>query len=187
VVRAAGGIWLGTSSAVSMPAGRFLNTSTGAYLSSGGAWTNSSDRNVKANFVAVDSRSILERVAAIPVQLWNYKSQDASVKHIGPMAQDFSAAFGVGEDDKHISTVDADGVAFAAIQGLYQENQELKSRLATVEAVQSGRSTPLQVASTGLTLSWGVTALGIGLLLVMLIMSTVSMTLLVLRRRTFLA
>ena len=34
------------------------------------------------------------------------------------MAQDFYAAFGLGESDKGIDTVDADGVALAAIQGL---------------------------------------------------------------------
>ena len=30
-------------------------------------------------------------------------------RHIGPVAEDFSAAFEVGEGDKHIATVDADG------------------------------------------------------------------------------
>jgi hypothetical protein len=190
IVRAAGGIWLGTNSTVSLPAGRFLNTSTGAYLSSGGAWTNSSDRNVKANVAAVDSASILERVAAMPIQLWNYKSQDASVKHIGPMAQDFAAAFGVGENDTTISTVDADGVALAAIQGLNQkveavtaENSRLKERLAAVEAVQGEGSAPLQVMSAGLTLSWSMVVLGLAFLIALLIISSVSLTLLFLRRR----
>ena len=63
---------------------------------------------------------------------------------MGAMAQDFAAAFGLGEDAKHISTVDADGVALAAIQGLNQklkdelkrrdaENSELKARLEAME------------------------------------------------------
>jgi hypothetical protein len=91
-----------------------------------------SDRNVKANFSSVNSRSILTRLAAIPIQTWNYKSEATSVRHIGPMAQDFSAAFGVGMDDRHISTVDADGVALAAIQGLYQQNQELTQEVRTL-------------------------------------------------------
>ena len=51
---------------------------------------------------------------------WNYKSQDAKVRHIGPMAQDFAAAFGIGEDDTHISSVDADGVALASIKALHE-------------------------------------------------------------------
>ena len=32
------------------------------------------------------------------------------------MAQDFRAAFGLGEDDKHISAIDEGGVALAAVQ-----------------------------------------------------------------------
>ncbi|MFQ5492407.1 MAG: tail fiber domain-containing protein [Phycisphaerae bacterium] len=94
---------------------------TGARLSSGsGAWSAMSDRNAKENFKPVDPNDVLDRLVAIPLETWNYKSQDPSIRHIGPMAQDFHAAFGVGEDDRHITTIDADGVALAAIQGLYQ-------------------------------------------------------------------
>ena len=71
-------------------------------------------------------------------------------EHLGPMAQDFHAAFGLnGADDKHIATVDEGGVALAAIQGLNQkveaqqaelqqketEVTELKQRLATLEKI----------------------------------------------------
>jgi hypothetical protein len=99
----------------------------------GGSWSSISDRNAKENFEAVDGRSLLERLAAIPVQTWSYKSQDPSIRHIGPMAQDFRAASGVGEDERHIATIDADGVALAAIQGLYQELQEKDARIAALE------------------------------------------------------
>ncbi len=61
---------------------------------------------------------------------WNLKSQDPSIRHIGPMAQDFAAAFGVGEDDRHITASDADGVAFAAIQALYAKLQAKERELA---------------------------------------------------------
>jgi hypothetical protein len=149
IVRASGGIWLGTTSAPNFPAGRFLNTSTGAYLSSGGTWTNSSDRALKDNFTAVDGKEILARLSKVPILGWNYKAEDASIRHIGPVAQDFYAAFGVGEDDTHISTIDASGVALAAIQGLYtivvekdaqiaaQQAQidDLESRLAALESL----------------------------------------------------
>ena len=97
-----------------------------------GQWSALSDRNAKANFAAVDPQMILQRVAAIPIQLWNYKGQDASIRHIGPMAQDFYGAFGVGEDNRHIGTVDADGVALAAIQGLYREGQQKDARIAAL-------------------------------------------------------
>ena len=96
----------------------------------GSGWDIVSDRNAKENFQPLDCRALLDKLAAIPVTTWNLKSQPPAVRHIGPMAQDFKAAFGVGEDDKHISTSDADGVAFAAIQGLYQALQDREKEIA---------------------------------------------------------
>jgi hypothetical protein len=113
-------------------------TSTGAYLPAGsGSWASLSDRSMKANLMAVDGHAILERLASLPIATWNYKTQSDSVRHMGPMAQDFREAFGLGEDEKHISTVDSEGVALAAIQALYQEKQQevsqLKDRLTMLE------------------------------------------------------
>jgi len=48
-------------------------------------------------------------VSQIPLTEWNLKTQDPSIRHLGPMAQDFRAAFGLGEDERHINTVDSDG------------------------------------------------------------------------------
>lgn len=76
-----------------------------------------SDRNIKENFTPVNPADVLARVAALPITRWNYKD-DPSSQHIGPVAQDFRAAFGLGSDDKSITTVDADGVALTAIQAL---------------------------------------------------------------------
>jgi hypothetical protein len=94
-------------------------------LDNNGNWTattfnSSSDRNAKENFQPVSAREMLDRVSAMPISRWNYKADKGS-EHIGPMAQDFWAAFKVGMDDKHIATVDEDGVALAAIQGLNQK------------------------------------------------------------------
>ncbi|HEX8338177.1 MAG TPA: tail fiber domain-containing protein [Pyrinomonadaceae bacterium] len=110
----------GGSAGVTLPAG-------------GGSWNNLSDRNMKANFAAVDTRAVLRGVLSLPISTWNYKSQDATVRHIGPMAQDFFSTFRVGEGDKTISTIDPDGVALAAIQGLHSE---LKDRDARIEGLQ---------------------------------------------------
>ena len=79
-----------------------------------------SDRNQKANFSRVNPRAILNRLATIRIQTWNYKSEPETVRHIGAMAQDFHAAFNFGTDDKTLSVVDAHGVTMAAVQGLYQ-------------------------------------------------------------------
>ncbi len=85
-----------------------------------GSWETLSDRNAKTNFLPVDEQAILQRVVALPISLWNYKTQSTSIRHIGPMAQDFYATFGLGTDDRYISTVDIEGVALAAIQGVNQ-------------------------------------------------------------------
>jgi hypothetical protein len=105
-----------------------------------GTFVSASDRNQKENIRPVDPRDVLEKVAALPIAEWNFKT-DTEARHVGPMAQDFRAAFGLGTDDKHIATVDADGVALAAIQGLNQrlnekdaEIQELKRVVAELQA-----------------------------------------------------
>jgi trimeric autotransporter adhesin len=133
VVRASGNIWFGTTSSPDLTTG-FINTSTGAYLSTGGTWTNASDRDAKENFTPVDGQEVLARLADVPIATWNYKAEDASVPHMGPVGQDFYAAFGLGDSDTAISTVDADGVALAAIQGLYQLSQEQDARIQALEA-----------------------------------------------------
>lgn len=90
----------------------------GAYCT-GAAWANASDRNLKTGFHPVDSVAVLEKVASLPVTTWRYKDEANPLRHMGPMAQDFHAAFALGVDDTSITTVDECGVALAAIQGLH--------------------------------------------------------------------
>ena len=99
-----------------------------------GAWTSLSDRNAKANFAPVDGRQVLDKVAALPIQTWNYQGASAEMRHMGPMAQDFYAAFALGQDERYITTVDADGVALAAIQGLHQLVQEQTRQIEALQA-----------------------------------------------------
>jgi hypothetical protein len=98
-----------------------------------GALVLTSDRNAKEHFRPVDARVVLEKVAALPMQEWNYRTDAEQSRHLGPMAQDFRAAFGLGADDKHIATVDADGVALAAIQGLNKKVEEKEARIQELE------------------------------------------------------
>lgn len=95
--------------------------------------TQTSDRNAKENFSAIDPQEVLERVAGLPITRWNFKA-DAGTAHLGPMAQDFYAAFGVGADEKHIATVDESGVALAALQGLNRKVEEKAAQLRQLEA-----------------------------------------------------
>ena len=98
--------------------GTDATTGNGAFLSAGGVWTAGSSRTFKEDFAQIDAGSILAKVIELPVQTWFYKNDHQEGRHMGPVAEDFAALFGLGNDDKHIGGVDESGVAFAAIQGL---------------------------------------------------------------------
>ena len=87
------------------------------------------DRNIKENFAAVEMQEVLDRLSGIPIETWNYNWDDPTIRHISPMAQDFAAAFAVGEDNKHIHPIDVSGVAFASIQALYQMLKESRAEV----------------------------------------------------------
>jgi hypothetical protein len=118
-----------------------VGASTSPAYCNGTTWVNGSDRNSKEGFTAIDPGAVLEKVSALPITEWKYKVDADGFRHIGPVAQDFHAAFGLnGGDDTHISTVDEGGVALAAIQGLNEklnekdaEIKQLKQRLDKLE------------------------------------------------------
>ena len=91
-----------------------------------------SDRAVKTAIAAINPRKVLSKVLALPITSWAYKT-DGNTRHIGPMAQDFHKAFGLGGSDKSIATVDADGVALAAIQGLHQMVRDKDAKIAAMQ------------------------------------------------------
>jgi hypothetical protein len=93
---------------------------------------------VKDNFSSVNAREILEKLAGMPIQEWNYRTDPTSVRHIGPTSQNFRAAFELnGDDEANIASVDAQGIALAAIQGLNEKlnvaNTQLRTDLANLE------------------------------------------------------
>ena len=128
LLRADGGIYI-TNTAVLAPYDntKIITTRGGAYLSGNGTnWTNASDRDKKDNFQEIDGAELLEKIRRLPIYEWNYKSEDGGIRHIGPTGQDFYSIFGLGNDEKSISTIDPAGVALAAIQELYNRTLELK-------------------------------------------------------------
>ncbi len=137
LVRARGGAVIVTATDT---AGRSL---AGVKLDAGGgAWSMLSDRHIKENIKPVDVKDVLDRVSRLPISRWNYKTQDASVQHIGPMAQDFHRAFPLSKEDRFLSPIDTDGVALASIQALHALAKEkdakiaaLTERLARLEAL----------------------------------------------------
>lgn len=85
----------------------------------------------------VNGYDILEKLAALPISTWSYKSDPPSVRHLGPMAQDFMVAFGLGDDDKVINMVDANGVVMVAIQALYRKVRALEAEVTSLRAATS--------------------------------------------------
>ncbi len=91
-----------------------------------------STRSAKTDGKKVDAQAILEKVANLDIEQWRFKDEAADVTHVGPYAEDFKAAFGLGKTDKAIELQDASGVALVAIQALYQEVQQLKQENAAL-------------------------------------------------------
>ncbi len=150
VFRNAGGIFIFTNAGLT----------SGVYLGAGdSAWNSYSDRQAKENFQAVDAQALLARVAGIPITTWNYKAQDPSIRHIGPMAQDFNALLEDlgGEGERYIDALDADGVALAAVQGLYQlvqdQEQQITDLEARIAALEEGDGMA-RAPQTGLAAGW---------------------------------
>jgi hypothetical protein len=113
-----------------------------------------SDRNLKKDLAMVDSADILAKVSRLPISTWTYLSEPSGLRHMGPMAQDFRASFGLGDrDDRHYNSIDAHGVALAAIQALdrlvetqqrkiqalERQNQTLARRIGTLEAARQDK------------------------------------------------
>jgi hypothetical protein len=122
--RAAGGFRFFTNPALT----------TGCSLPAGSGVLNcTSDRRAKHAFRPVDGQDVLQRLSKVPVTTWQYKSEAGRVRHMGPMAQDFRAAFGLGTDDKHIGSIDEAGVTLAAVKALYATTQRQARQIARLE------------------------------------------------------
>jgi len=132
LVRAPGGVIFVSNEGAGLGSWSGVNLPGGA-----GAWSMLSDRKMKQGFRALDADEILRRIAAMDIQEWSYITQDESIRHVGPVAQDFYAAFGLGTSDERISTVDIDGISLVAIQALARRTAELESALAELQAARA--------------------------------------------------
>ncbi len=155
LVRAAGGVMFWSTAATTFP-----NSPGVALLPGDSAWSILSDVNSKEHFRDLDGEDVLGKLTTMPVREWSYKAQSAAIRHVGPTAQDFHAAFGLGAEPRRINTIDADGVALAAVKALEartrelrdgdralnerisaltRENDDLRARLARLEALLEKR------------------------------------------------
>ncbi len=120
--------------------GTNTNNGNGAYLTAGGTWTNGSSREFKENFQSLDRDELLASIAAMQIDSWNFKNTDE--RHIGPIAEDFVAAFDVGtvresdgqRENQYLSASDVAGVSLAAVQVLLEKIEQLETRIAELEA-----------------------------------------------------
>ncbi len=106
-----------------------LQLSAGGDMTIGGMLTELSSREAKTGFENLDGQDVLERLANLPVTVWSYKHDGDGIRHVGPMAEDFFAAFNVGTDAHHIAPSDKAGVALVAIQGLRQMVQQRDQKI----------------------------------------------------------
>jgi len=107
---------------------------TGCNLPSGsGAFACSSDVNLKRAFAPLDGEEVLAKVSRIPVTTWSF-ADAPDVRHAGPMAQDFHAAFGLGDDEVSISYTDINGINMRAIQALEQRTRDLIAEVERLHA-----------------------------------------------------
>lgn len=101
-----------------------------AHMSTGGVWTAVSDKNKKENFIPLNSQEVLKKIGQLPIMEWNFKEENAGVRHIGPFAQDFYKAFKLnGTDDTMMSNIDPTGVALVGIQGLLERSREQQKQI----------------------------------------------------------
>jgi hypothetical protein len=131
-VRAAGGYRFRTNATLT----------TGCNLPAGsGVFSCASSRLLKDHFEDVDGEDVLSRIRRVPVNTWSYTSESGGVRHMGPFAEDFRAAFGLGTDDVSIGHLDISGVTFAGVQALDTRTLELQSTVARqageIQALQS--------------------------------------------------
>ncbi|MBN1867181.1 tail fiber domain-containing protein [Candidatus Sumerlaeota bacterium] len=130
--------------------GNALTLDSSGNLTIEGTLTESSNVALKENFQPVDGREVLERLSRVPVATWNFKSDDASVRHMGPTAQEFRESFGPGSDAEHIAPLDVNGVALAAIQQLHEDLKARESEIRTLKRANASLEARLKAIEESL-------------------------------------
>ncbi|MEO7757349.1 MAG: tail fiber domain-containing protein, partial [Dokdonella sp.] len=125
-IAASGNVGIGTASPAATldVAGDMLVRGTISQLSS---------RTAKENFVPIDGQSVLAKLESMPISSWNYRGADAHDRHLGPVAEDFHDAFGLGASDHFVAPNDLAGVALASVKALQQEIHQRDQRIEGLE------------------------------------------------------
>jgi hypothetical protein len=108
---------------------------------------------LKEHFRAVDLDAVLDRLNAMPVFYYEMKHSKSPIRYLGPTAQDFKAAFGLGDSETMIATGNEAGVTIAATQALYRKLKDDEAKIATLQrqlAKQDAAMASLQLRLTRL-------------------------------------
>jgi Chaperone of endosialidase len=115
-----------------------LTGTTGCNLPAGsGVFNCTSSRSTKENFAAVDGEALLLSLRQVPVTSWNYVAEGAQARHIGPMAEDFHATFGLGTNNTSIGVQDLAGIGIAAVKALEERTAQLQAKTAEVDELRA--------------------------------------------------
>ena len=135
-----------TPSSYPIRVGTHAFNGNGAYLTSGGVWTDISSRAKKEDFQQLDGDQVLDKIEAMSMTSWKFKGTEE--RHVGPVAEDFYRAFGCGtgipeDDSTSIAALDLAGVSLVAVQELTrlikEQQKEITALKAQIEALQTGR------------------------------------------------
>ena len=127
-----------------------LGGTTGCNLPAGsGVFNCTSSRSTKANFASVSGTDVLAKVRALPITTWNYISEGDKVRHLGPMAEDFYQAFGLGTGNASIGVQDLASVSLAGVKALEERTAELQGKTEEIERLR-GEVAALRTANAAL-------------------------------------
>lgn len=104
-----------------------IEMASGAYVSAGGAWTNSSSRDKKENIVELTPEEALVALAGLEPVRFNY-IQDDTEQYVGFIAEDVPALVSTN-DRTSLSTMDIVAVLTRVVQQQQQKIAELEARL----------------------------------------------------------
>ena len=105
-----------------------------------GQYSKSSDAAFKHLLGPADAAAALERLRSLELLDWRYRDEAPGTRHLGPTAQGFSAAFGLGADDRVIEPIDSAGVLMAAVQALAAEVRAQRAEIEALRAALGGQA-----------------------------------------------
>jgi hypothetical protein len=93
-----------------------------------------SSRTLKENFCRLNKDDILGKLEQLEVSRWNYKTDNKSVTHIGPVAEDFYRIFKTGSKESEMYLMDSVGVSLMGVKALSEKVRTQERRMEELQA-----------------------------------------------------